>query len=128
MPAGATDAKTLTDLLLNTVVAGASVYSDEYASYSQLSQHFDHEVIRHSAGEYVRENLIHTNSIESFWALFRRGHYGTYHQMSEKHLHRYLNEFAGRQNARGRSMLNQMAALVKAMEGRRLTYKELIQE
>lgn len=50
-------------------------------------------------GEYVRDQA-HTNGIESFWALLKRGYYGTYHKMSEKHLARYIGEFAGRPKAR----------------------------
>ena len=66
---------------------------------------FDHETVRHSVGEYV-DGMAHTNGIESFWALLKRGYHGTYHHMSEKHLNRYVTEFAGRHNERSRDTLD----------------------
>ena len=61
----------------------------------------------------------HTNGIESFWALLKRGYYGTYHKMSEKHLARYIGEFAGRHNARAVDALQQMALMAQGMLGSR---------
>lgn len=80
---------------------------------------------RHSVGEYVQEKA-HTNGIESFWALLKRGYYGTYHKMSDKHLARYISEFAGRHNARASDTLEQMALMAHEMLGKQLTYRELI--
>lgn len=68
----------------------------------------------------------HTNGIESFWALLKRGYYGTYHKMSDKHLARYIGEFAGRHNARAVDTLQQMTLMEQGMMGKRLTYQELI--
>ena len=59
----------------------------------------NHEAVYHSVGEYVR-GKAHTNGIESFWSMLKRGYHGVYHQMSPKHLQRYVNEFAGRHNLR----------------------------
>lgn len=56
-----------------------------------------HESVNHSVGEYVRD-MAHTNGIESFWAVLKRGYYGTYHRISPKHLERYVTEFSGRHN------------------------------
>ena len=64
--------------------------------------------------------------MESFWALLRRGYYGTYHKMSNKHFARYISEFAGRHNARASDTLEQMALMAHGMLGKRLTYQELI--
>ena len=86
---------------------------------------FKHEAVKHSVGEYV-DGMAHTNGIESFWALLKRGYHGTYHHMSEKHLGRYVNEFAGRHNERSRDTLDQMQLIVDGMVGKRLRYKELI--
>ncbi len=73
---------------------GATVVTDEFKAYRSLPNHgFDHKTVRHSAGEYdsageyVRD-MAHTNGIESFWALLKRGYIGIYHYMSAKHLHR----------------------------------------
>ena len=115
----------LTKAVLDAVERGEQVYSDEHAGYNDLDQHFKHETISHGAGEYARES-VHTNSIESFWALFKRGHYGIYHKMSEKHLHRYVNEFAGRQNDRHLDTIVQMAMIVRGLEGKHLPYNQLI--
>ncbi len=58
-----------------------------------------HEAVEHSVGEYVRDQA-HTNGIESFWALLKRGYIGTFHHFSEKHMGRYVDEFATRHNRR----------------------------
>ena len=100
---------------------GAKLYTDEARVYAGLPR----ESVRHSLGEYVR-GQAHTNGIESFWALLKRGFYGTYHQMSPKHLHRYVKEFTGRHNQRPNNTIDQLTALVRGMCGKRLSYAELI--
>ena len=85
-----------------------------------------HEAVRHSVGEYVREQA-HTNGIESFWAQLKRGIVGTHHKISKKHLDRYTTEFAGRHNARRFDTVQQMSALVRGMVGKRLRYSDLIE-
>ena len=69
---------------------------------------------------------IHTNGIESFWAMLKRAHKGTFHKISKKHLHRYVNEFTGRHNIRALDTLEQMAILARGLEQKRLRYKDLI--
>ena len=101
----------------------AMVYTDDHKSYSGLP--FEHESVNHSVGEYVRD-MAHTNGVESFWAILKRGYYGTYHRISPKHLERYVTEFAGRHNVRELDTIDQMAFLAKGMAGKRLRYKELI--
>ena len=71
----------------------AKVYSDEFPAYNGLP---DHESVKHSVGEYVREQA-HINGMESFWSMMKRGYHGIYHRMSPKHLDRYVGEYAGRQ-------------------------------
>lgn len=98
-PVANTDAPTLTGYIKANVAEGAFVTTDEHAGYRGLrSDGYKHFSVNHTRGEYVRDYCIHTNGIESFWALLKRGHYGIYHYMSQKHLHRYVNEFAFRQN------------------------------
>ena len=80
--------------------------------------------MHHSVGEHVR-GQAHTNGIELFWALLKRGYYGTYHQMSPKHLHRYVAEFEGRHNLRLLDTIDQIAALVRGMDQKRLRYVDL---
>ena len=101
----------------------AMVYTDDHRSYIGLP--FEHESINHSVGEYVR-NQAHTSGIESFWAMLKRGYYGTYHRISPKHLGRYAMEFAGRHNVRELDTIDQMEILAKGMVGKKLPYKELI--
>ncbi len=103
--------------------AAAAVYTDEASGYVGVPA-ASHERVNHSAGEYVR-GTVHTNSIESFWALFKRGYYGTYHHLSGQHLRRYLDEFAGRHNSRSADTAEQMRRMVRGMVGHRLTWKTL---
>ena len=101
----------------------AVVYTDEWPGYNTVNR--PRETVRHSVGEYVRGQAS-TNGMESFWSLLQRGFTGTYHQMSRKHLHRYVSEFSGRHNLRPLDTEDQMAAMFRASEGRILPYEELI--
>ena len=72
------------------------------------------------------DGQAHTNGIESFWALLKRGYHGTYHQVSAKHLQRYVDEFSGRHNVRNLDTLDQMTAVAKGLDGKRLKYRDLV--
>ena len=85
----------------------------------------DHEAVNHSVSEYVRDQA-HTNGIESFWASQKRGYHGTFHHISPKHLHRYVNEFATRHNMRPKDTEAMMADTVARMVGKRLMYRDLV--
>jgi transposase-like protein len=107
--------------------AGATVVTDEFAGYRGLgAKGYTHHTVNHSAGEFVRHYCLHTNGIESFWALLKRGQYGIYHYMSPKHLHRYVNEFSFRHNTAQGGTMAFIAQTAERMIGKRLTYKELI--
>ena len=118
-----TDAKTLQGFVLASALTGATVYTDDHKGYHGLP--FEHEAVKHSISEYVRDEA-HTNGIESFWSLLKRGYHGTYHKMSPKHLQRYVNEFAGRANVREFGTADQMSWLTRGMAGKRLMYRDLI--
>ena len=102
------------------VAQEADVFTDESSSYQGLPNHTS---VNHGVGEYVKSQA-HTNGLESFWSLMKRGYYGTYHRMSPAHLQRYVNEFAGRHNERGCDTEIQMRMCVQFMEGKRLRYKD----
>ena len=100
----------------------ATIYTDESPVYAGLQKH---EAVCHSVGEFVRDQA-HTNGIESFWALLKRGYYGTYHRLSPKHLNRYVQEFAGRYNIRNLDTIQQMSLITKGLDKKRLKYKDLV--
>ena len=121
-PVKAVDAATLQGFVEGVTAPDAKVYTDEARAYRSMDR--DHESVNHSVGEYVRE-MAHTNRMESFWATVKRAHDGTFHHMSPQHLHRYVNEFAGRHNIRDADTIVQMRHLVAGMVGKRLTYGDL---
>lgn len=125
-PVADTRTATLQGFIAANVPVPASVVTDEFASYRGLTQRgYIHHTVNHSAGEYVRNFCIHTNGIESFWSLLKRGYYGIYHYMSPKHLHRYVNEFSFRHNTAQVGTLQFIDMTIGRMAGKRLTYKEL---
>ena len=102
---------------------GAAVHTDTCSSYASL-EGFAHDTVNHSAGQDMR-GTVHTNSIQSFRALFKRGLYGTHHHRSGQHLQRSLAEFTGRHNVRDLDMAEQMGWLAVGLNGRRLPWKML---
>lgn len=121
-----TDKATLQGFVRETVEPCPTGYTDEFPSYRNLLG-FDHESVKHSVGEYLKDVDVHTNGIESLWSMFKRGYVGTYHKMSPKHLHRYVAEFQHRQNQREDDTVDQMEALVRQMGPKRLRYRDLIE-
>ncbi len=117
-----TTSETLQGFVTGHTAEGAKVYTDEALAYKGLP---NHESVKHSVGEYVRGE-VHTQGIEALWAIFKRGLHGTFHHVSEKHLQRYVREFAGRHNIRDLDTLAQMSLLARGMVGKRLKYKDLI--
>ena len=120
----ATDSGALQGFVRDNVQPGATLYTDEAAAYAGMPE-FTHEAVNHSAKEYVRD-MAHTNGMESFWAMLKRGYQGTFHKFSEKHLDRYVREFAGRHNIRPRDTLDMMQSVAIGMAGKRLRYRDLI--
>lgn len=121
-----TKASTLSVFVRENANPGATVVTDTHGGYVSLqSAGFTHVRINHSVGEYVRD-MAHTNGIESFWSLLKRGYIGIYHYMSEKHLHRYVNEFSFRHNTARSGTMPFIDMTINRMVGKRLTYKDLI--
>ena len=123
-PSAYTDRAALHGFIEQNTEPYATILSDEASAYAQMPKRM-HKAVNHGRGEYVR-GIVHTNGIESMWAMLKRGIHGVYHHVSRKHLHRYTTEFAGRHNARGKDTRDQIAELMKGTVEKRLRYKDLI--
>ena len=119
----ATDAATLQGFVWQHAEPGATVYTDDHGGYEGMP--FTHATVKHSLSEYVKGD-IHTNGIESLWSMLKRAHKGTFHKLSPKHLDRYVQEFAGKQNLREADTIAQLTALSLGMDGKQLRYRALI--
>jgi len=119
-----TSGATLKPILDNVVKQGSVMVTDEWRSYDCLNKDYYHVVINHQQEEYVR-GAFHTNSIEGFWSLLKRGIYGIYHNVSPKHLQRYCEEFSYRYNTRDIKDSERFEFTVANCEGR-LKYADLI--
>lgn len=102
---------------------GSIMVSDDARGYSGVKHSYAHVVVNHSAGQYVNGNF-HTNGIENFWSLFKRGIIGIYHQVSAKHLQAYADEFAYRYNTRKLNDQERLTSVLTHTQGR-LKYKDL---
>lgn len=119
-------AETLTPLLSNTVKAGSTIHTDEWKGYNRLARVYDHQMVKHGIGEYVR-GAVHTNTIEGFWSLLQRSIIGVYHFTSVKHLQKYVDTAVFRYNTRGMSDCGRFGMMLENSAGR-LTYKTLIND
>lgn len=126
-PVSSTDRATLQGEIGRAVASGATIYTDEHASYDRLNTAYTHATVCHSAKEYVN-GMVHTNGIESVWAVLKRGYSGVYHNWSMKHMAQYLNEFTFRLNEGNckRDTIARMNDLCRQAVGKRLTYQQLI--
>lgn len=120
-----TDTITLQTIMREQISKMANIVTDEYISYKECDDYFKtHKKVNHSAKEYVRGN-VHTNSIESFWAILKRGIFGIYHHVDRKHLDKYIDEFEFRFNSKDISDVDRFNAMLSFSNGR-LMYKILI--
>jgi len=115
---------TLTREVIRNVKESARLYSDEWLGYKGVNRIYDHSVVKHNQGQYVN-GRIHTNTIEGFWSLLKRGIFGIYHFTSKKHLQMYVDEFVFRYNSRKIGESERFNLLLQNIENR-ITYKELI--
>jgi transposase-like protein len=120
------NATTLRPILVSHVSRASFLMSDESESALQLGKEFwMHQHVRHAAGEYVKGDA-HTNTIEGFFSIMKRGIYGVYHHVSPTHLKRYLAEFDFRYTHRqsvGVDDLGRATKALRGIEGKRLTYR-----
>jgi transposase-like protein len=120
-------AETLHTEIHRNIERGATLHTDEAAGYNSIGELFyDHATVNHSGGEYAR-NGVTTNSIESVWAVMKRGLHGVYHHCQDKHVVRYVNEFTFRLNDGNvtRHTMDRIDSLLVATAGQRITYAEL---
>jgi transposase-like protein len=116
--------KTVQGVIRENVAPGSTLMTDEHRSYVGLGKTYYHHTVNHSQGEYVRHFAIHTNGIESVWALLKRQIVGIHHWVSPKHLSRYVDEMSWRFNRRDMDEGDRMNEMFQCVEGR-LTYKAL---
>jgi len=128
MPITGIDRETIQAAIHQHVETGSTLHTDEAGAYAGIGAFFSHDTVNHSAGEYVRDDVT-TNSIESVFAVLKRGIIGVYHHTSQKHLGRYVDEFSFRLNEGNVKIhtLDRLDSFVEGVAGKRLTYKALIQ-
>lgn len=120
------DAVTVAKIARDNIAREARLFTDESRLYTVVGKEFaEHSTVKHAGGEYVRGD-IHTNSIEGYFSIFKRGMKGNYQHCSEKHLHRYLAEFDYRYNHREKLGFDDVSRFEKSVPGivgKRLTYR-----
>src|SRR5262249_29920171 len=119
--------RTLQDAIMNNVARKAKVFTDSHYGYTGIGKAFDggHHTVNHSRFQYVRKGNIHTNTVESYFSLLKRGIMGTFHHVSREHLVQYCSEFAFRWNYKKSSDTMRAIAALKMAVGKRLFYSNL---
>lgn len=116
--------KTLKPIVNQNVGSASALMTDEASVYKRIGKRFaSHGSVNHSANEYARSYFWHTNTIENYFSLLKRGIAGVYHHVSEAHLHRYCGEFDFRYNNRKISDAERMHKSIGGIVGKRLTYR-----
>jgi transposase-like protein len=121
-------AANLRPLVRECIEEGASLMTDDSGLYDGMRDHFgSHDVVKHSAGEYSRREgakIIHTNTVEGYFSILKRGIMGTFHHVSRQHLGRYLDEFDFRYNARDTTDGERAELAIEGVKGKRLMYRD----
>lgn len=117
-------AQTLTKEIVQNVKESAIIHTDEWVGYKDLDRMYEHSIVKHNQGEYVKGET-HTNTIEGFWSLLKRGIIGIYHSVSKKHLQKYVDEFVFRYNTRVQSEADRINYLFVNI-GIKTTYRRLV--
>lgn len=126
MPTARVTARSLKGAIRENVDTASRVHTDEFPSYRGLDAEFAaHETVNHRDEEYVRGDVT-TNTVESYFALLKRGVHGTFHHLSKGHLHRYCDEFSFRWDYRKVSDGARLVQAITRAEGKRLTYRETV--
>jgi transposase-like protein len=131
-PVSHVDTKTLKAIVSENVdTENSTLVTDELPLYNSVGREFagGHRTVNHGDGQYVRNYKslrVHTNTVESYFALLKRGHYGVYHKMSAKHLGRYCDEFSFRWDHRKVTDGQRTESAIEGAPGKRLMYKQLV--
>jgi transposase-like protein len=121
------NSKVIKPIIFDKINSSATVITDGFGAYHNIDKNFKkHIIVNHEANEYVK-GIYHTNTIEGFWSLLKRGIIGIYHFTSDKHLQKYVDEFTFRYNSRSNTTAQRFNLMLANTE-HRLTYKELIDE
>jgi len=117
--------KTLGPIIERQVQKATMIMTDESTIYPGITKRLElmHGTVNHSRNEYVRAHFWHTNTCENYFSIFKRGIIGTFHHVSEAHLHRYTAEFDFRYNNRKITDAERMALSIPGIVGKRLTYR-----
>jgi transposase-like protein len=120
--------ETIKPIVRQFVCPSATIYTDGFGAYKDLNKEFaGHGIVKHDQGEYVN-GIVHTNTIEGFWSIMKRGIIGVYHFTSHKHLQRYCNEYSFRYNNRDLALNAKFGKAVTESRNARITYKQLIEK
>jgi len=119
--------RNVSKVLHELVERNATLYTDEGAHYKWLGRPWmgGHESVNHSSYEFARGH-VHTNTVEGFFSILKRGLYGTFHSVSKKHLHRYLGEFEFKYNTRQLDDGERTLSAIQGAEGKRLRYLDQV--
>lgn len=118
-------AEILNPIMRENVETDSRIISDAWGAYRELKDEYKHIAIKHALGDYVTHGDEHTNNIEGYWSILKRGILGTFHSVSPQHLQRYCDEFASRYNNRELTPVQRFADGIKNSGNKRITYKEL---
>lgn len=121
------NAKTLKGAIRTLVHKDSTIITDEWRSYTGIGKDFSggHETVNHGEGEFSR-GYVSINTVESYFALLKRGVMGSFHHVSKGHLHRYCDEFSFRWNYRKVSDGERTIAMIKGAKGKRLSYRTAV--
>lgn len=120
-----TNSETLHKLMIENVSQDAVLITDAYKSYNGLEKLYNHITVKHTDNNYITDSDFHTNNIEGFWSLLKRGIIGTFHSVSRKHFHRYCTEFSSRYNYKDVSNVVRFANAIQNSNKQRTTYQKL---
>jgi transposase-like protein len=123
MPVQRVTGLNLKNIIRENVKKSAKIMTDDFKSYNGLSKNFFHSVVNHGKGEYVRDD-VHTNTVENYFSILKRGITGVYHHVGEQHLHRYLSEFNFRYNERKIDDDERSMLALRGIEGKRLMCRD----